>query len=796
MNVHCKTNHEVLVTLLVYRGKIITLKPMNQQQVKSLSHLLLLIISCNLLLPACKNDNKQTTKADDSLAIREAFSSSPVLTPEESLKKMKVEDGFTVKLVAAEPLVTAPVALTFDDKGRIWVDEMEGYMPDTSGTGEDKPVGKISILEDTDQDGVMDVRKVFMDGLVLPRALCLIENGILIAEPPYLWFVEIDNDKPGKKTLVDSAYAAGGNAEHQANGLVRGLDNWIYSANSEKRYRKKGDQWLVERTHGRGQWGISQDDYGRLFYNNNSQNALGDYFAPGLGAANSNQKDVAGFDEKVVKNNSVYPLRPTPGVNRGYMEGILDDSLRLVNFTAASGPVVYRGGLFADEYHHNLFVGEPAANLIKRNVLTGSGNVVEGRQAYAGKEFLSSVDERFRPITLYNGPDGALYIVDMYRGIIQHKTYLTPYLKKEIGSRKLEQPLSCGRIYKVVPADKKVDMVKMPNDPMELVKLLQHPNGWVRDKAQQMLVDGKYQQTIPTLLQNLQLTGSPLTVIHSLWTLEGLNALQPQHLLPLLDNADQPIQKQALYVLSSIISKKNIGTYLPVIERLSDKKDSVLVPYISFLVQNIRPLNAAAANALISKMLKQFPYDEYVADAIISTLKGKEATFLKQSTAINNDTLLAINKQLKKVIDDIKNAANKAAFKDYPKGATIFKSVCQTCHGADGNGIKSLAPPLNRSEWVTGNSDKLLAIVLYGLTGPVKVNGKVYKAPEIAGEMPGIGNNQDHKDEDITELMNLIRNSWSNKSGKISVEDVTKMRQRYAGRQKAFTAEELNAIKP
>jgi putative membrane-bound dehydrogenase-like protein len=768
---------------------------MNRPQIKSLLHLLLLLISCNLILASCKNENKQRTKAEDSLAIREAFASSPVLTPEESLKKMKVEDGFTVKLVAAEPLVTAPVALVFDEKGRIWVDEMEGYMPDTSGTGEDKPVGKISILEDTDQDGVMDARKVFMDGLVLPRALCLIENGILIAEPPYLWFVEIDNDKPGKKTLVDSAYAAGGNAEHQANGLLRGLDNWIYSANSEKRYRKNGSQWLIERTHDRGQWGISQDDFGRMFYNNNSQNALGDYFAPGLGATNPNQKDVAGFDEKVVENNRVYPLRPTPGVNRGYMEGILDDSLRLVNFTAASGPVVYRGDLFAGEYHHNLFVGEPSANLVKRNILTSNGNVVEGQQAYAGKEFLSSVDERFRPVTLYNGPDGALYIVDMYRGIIQHKTYLTPYLKKEIGSRKLEQPLSCGRIYKVVPSGKKTAIVKMPNDPMELVKLLKHPNGWVRDKAQQMLVDGKYPQAIPPLSQNLQLTASPLTVIHSLWTLEGLNALQPQHLIPLLDNADQHIKVQALYALSSTLNKSNIRTYLPVIEQLSDKKASLLAPYIVFLIQNIRPLNAAAANGLTSKVLKQFPHDEYVADAVISTLKGKEAAFLKQSLAINNDTLLTINKQLKKVLDNIKNAANKAAFKDYPKGAAIFKSVCQTCHGADGNGIKSLAPPLNRSEWVNGSSDKLLSIVLYGLTGPVKVNGKVYKAPEIAGEMPGIGNNKDYKDEDIAELMNLIRKSWSNKAGKISIEDVTKMRQKYAGRQKAFTVEELNAMK-
>ena len=766
---------------------------MNQQQIKSFAYVLLLTAGCTLTFPACKNDKGTKNTKSDSLAIRESLPPSPVLSPEKSMEQMKLEDGFEIKLVAAEPLVTAPVALTFDDKGRIWVVEMEGYMPDTVGTGEDVPNGKIAILDDSNHDGVMDERKVFVDGLVLPRALCLIENGLLVAEPPNLWYIEIKDDKPGKKVLVDSLYAAGGNAEHQANGLYRGIDNWIYSANSGKRYRKKGDQWLTERTQSRGQWGISQDNYGRLYYNNNSQNALGDYYSPSLGAANKNQKNVSGFNEKVVANNKVYPLRPTPGVNRGYMKGILDDSLRLVDFTAASGPVVYRGDLFGNEYQQNLFVGEPSANLIKRNILSENGNKIEGKQAYAGKEFLSSVDERFRPVTLYNGPDGALYIVDMYRGIIQHKTYLTPYLKKEIANRKLEQPLNCGRIYKVLPVNKKPVPVILPGDGLELVKLLQHPNGWVRDKAQQMLVDGKHVEVVSTLLENLKTGTDPITVIHSLWTLEGLHALKPQDVMPLLNHADRHIQVQALSVVPAIVSKNNYQVFLQELSLLADKKDTATSPYIAFVAQSFWPFDVAATNALLVKIAKQLPNNVYVADAVINALNGKEAAFLKQMTAINPDTLLIINKQLNKVLADIKSAANAPAFKDYPKGTPIFKTVCQTCHGADGNGIKSLAPPLNKSEWVNGPADKLLSIVLYGLTGPVKVNGKVYKAPEIAGEMPGIGSNKDYTDEDITQLMNLIRNSWSNKAGKIVVDDVKKVRNKYAGRQNAFTIDELNA---
>ena len=161
----------------------------------------------------------------DSLERKSILERSPVLSPEKSLAAMEVDEGFEVQLVAAEPLVSTPVALTFDDKGRIWVLEMEGYMPDTLGTGEDQPSGKIAILEDRNGDGIMDNRKVFMDSLILPRALCLIENGLLVAEPPNLWYIEINNDRAGKKTLVDADYAVGGNVEHQPNGLLRGMDN-------------------------------------------------------------------------------------------------------------------------------------------------------------------------------------------------------------------------------------------------------------------------------------------------------------------------------------------------------------------------------------------------------------------------------------------------------------------------------------------------------------------------------------------------------------------------------------------
>ncbi|TKC57547.1 dehydrogenase [Pedobacter hiemivivus] len=722
---------------------------------------------------------------------------SPVIPAAAAIKLMRVEDGFEVKLVADEPLVVAPVALTFDNKGRIWAVEMVGYMPDVNGKGEDKPNGKIVILEDKNGDGVMDDRKVFLDSLVLPRAICLVDGGILVAESPNLWFYEIKNDQPGRRTLVDGKYADEGNVEHQPNGLLRAMDNWIYNAKSSKRYRKIDDKWIIEDTHFRGQWGISQDNYGRLYYNDNSTNLVGDYFSPGFGATNNNQRNVEGYSERIVKSNRVYPARSTPGVNRGYMPGVLDDSLRLKNFTAACGPVIYRGGLFGPDYDFNAFVAEPTANLIKRNILTEKGYVVSGEQAYSGKEFLASIDERFRPVSLYNGFDGALYVVDMYRGIIQHKTYVTPYLRDKILSRKLTEPLSCGRIYKIVPKNKLASVVKFSNDPKALVELLGNNNGQVRDMAQQMLIDGKYKAAIPFLRAAIQDTSQPLKVIHAMWVLEGLSALQTNEVLALLKAEQWPLRMQALSVLPSVINGTSFRYYMDALAQLLHQNDELAAPYIAYAANYIKPFNADGAQSLVISLVKKYPNNPYVSSAVLSGLAHREDVFANSIAYLLPDTNLNINKQLTALITRVRSAQKNRdpllQAKLYPKGAALFAFSCQTCHAADGNGVNALAPPLNKSEWVTGNKEKLISIVLYGLTGPVKINGHVYESPEISGDMPGIAHSEEISDDDVAQVLSFIRGSWQNNAGKVSIDEVSKVRKRYKGREKAFTIEELEA---
>jgi mono/diheme cytochrome c family protein len=472
------------------------------------------------------------------------------------------------------------------------------------------------------------------------------------------------------------------------------------------------------------------------------------------------------------------------------MTGILDDSLRLVNFTAACGPVIFNSTLFGADYYGNAFVAEPSANLIKRNILINTGYIVTGQQAYKGREFLASTDERFRPVNLSVGPDGALYIVDMYRGIIQHKTYLTPYLKGQIKARGLSDPINYGRIYKIVPKGKKAEKLSIPNDSGHLIKLLDHSNGWVRNKAQQVIVDSKNKELEISLRALLTNTNRPLAAIHALWSMEGLSVLKKEDVLPLLKNSDWTLRMQALNSVPSVMNKDNYKEFLNIFRLILNQNDTLAAPYLAFLNPYLASFDSIAAKQVLADLAKKYPNNIYVADAVISNLKNRETVFYRELAA---DTSVAISKRLKKLIEDKEKKSGNSvdASKEYPKGATLFRSICQTCHSADGNGINGLAPPLNKSDWVTGDKSRLIKVILYGLSGPITIGTKVYKLPEISGEMPGLASNSNFTDEDIAQVANYIRNSWSNKGDKISKETVSEIREKYKGRQKAFNEAEL-----
>lgn len=335
---------------------------------------------------------------------------SPARTPAEELATFRLEPGLKIQLVAAEPMVQDPVVITFDADGRLWVVEMRGFMPNVSGEGENQPVGRISVLEDTNGDGQMDVSKIYLDSLIMPRALALVPGGALVAENGALWLTkDLNGDlKADTKTIVDAKYMGGGLPEHAPNGLWRGMDNWYYNAKSRFRYREIDGKWQRDSTELRGQWGISHDDKGRLIYNYNWSQLHGDLVPPNYLSRNKNHKPTTGIDHGFTLDRRVYPIRPTPAVNRGYIPGTLDKEGRLLEFTAACSPLAYRGTALPTAYYGNIFVCEPAGNLVKRNVVKEEGVLLVAHDPHPGTEFLASTDERFRPVHMATGPDGAL----------------------------------------------------------------------------------------------------------------------------------------------------------------------------------------------------------------------------------------------------------------------------------------------------------------------------------------------------------------------------------------------------
>ncbi|MDP1592115.1 MAG: hypothetical protein Q8M07_30425, partial [Prosthecobacter sp.] len=426
------------------------------------------------------------------------------LSPEEEMKTFAVEKGFRVELVASEPMIEAPVAMSFDDQGRLYVVEMRGYMRDLAGTDEKQPTGRVSLLEDTDGDGRMDKATAFLDNVVMPRAVLAVNGGALIAVPPNLYFCK-DTDGDGVadvKDIVATDYGTlGGQPEHMANTPVWAMDNAIWSAGYATRFKLRSDVWMKDTGLGRGQWGLCQDDFGRLYFNYNSDMLRADLLPTEAFTKNPLLRTAASINAKLAADQTLYPSHPTPGVNRGYDPKTLSADGKLTRPTGTCGALIYRGDAFPAAYRGNAFVPEPCANLVKRFTMSETDGIPKATNTAKATEFLTSTDERFRPVQAANGPDGALYLVDMYRGIIQHQSFLTHYLIANIEARKLHQPFNQGRIWRIVPDTKeRPPFVKVS----KVVKLLTHANGWVRDTAQRLIVESGDASTVPALKEMLQ----------------------------------------------------------------------------------------------------------------------------------------------------------------------------------------------------------------------------------------------------------------------------------------------------
>jgi putative membrane-bound dehydrogenase-like protein len=478
-------------------------------------------------------------------------------TPQASLRSIKPRAGFAVELVAFEPLVRDPIAMAWGGDGKFWVVEMGNYP-----SGGD---GRVKFLQDTDGDGKYDKATLFLDGLNFPTGAMPWRKGVLITAAPEIFYAE-DTDGDGRADVKTTLYDGfvEGNPQHRVNGLSWGLDNWLYGANGDsggkirslktsevvdisgRDFRIRPDDGAIEAQSGQSQFGRSRDDWGNYFGCNNATPMY--HFV---------------LDDHYLRRNpSVAPPRtwvqvpqkpgaaPVFPISRALER--FNDPGGINHFTSACSAMVYRDDLFGPALAGNSFVSEPVHNLIHREQISPAGVTFTSRRAVdeQDREFLASSDNWFRPTSIATGPDGALWIADMYRYVIEHPEWIPKAWQQRLNLRAGED---MGRIYRVFPvgvprrAIPKLDAM----DSAALVAALDNPSGWQRDTAQRLLIERQDPAAVDPL-RELALHGTrPLARLHAMCALDGLQKLDATILTTALNDADAGIRRHAIRLCES-----------------------------------------------------------------------------------------------------------------------------------------------------------------------------------------------------------------------------------------------------
>ena len=684
------------------------------------------------------------------------------LSPEESRQKIQVPPGYRVELVASEPMVQEPVGMAWDGNGRLFVVEMNTYMKDSKATGQFEPLSRIKLLEDTDGDGKMDKYSIFIDSLLLPRTVLPIGDQLLVTvtniQHIYSYRDTNNDGKADEKKIVFKNDAIDlRNVEHQNGGMVWNLDNWIYPTRDKFRYKYQNGVLVADTMidNMTGQWGLTSDNYGRLFFSE---------AGPGLPAVQIQQMPAYGalnFKDQYAPEFMV----PWPIIGnldaQGGPSALRPEDNTLNRFTSGAGQSIFRGDRLPADMQGDYFIPEPVGRIIKRGRVTNQNGKIILKDVYEKKDWLASADFNFRPINTYTGPDGTFYILDMYHGIIQESEWSGPgtYLGSIIEEKELYKNRGMGRIYRVVHEDIKPDKTRpqMLNEPAsKLVTYLDHPNGWWRDNAQLLLVVRKDQSVVPDLMRIARGEKGPLKKkpshvarIHALWTLEGLNAMDKPLLLQALADAEPQIRKTAVWI-SEMYLKQNDAE---VLEKLKAMQNDTSPDVRVQLSLSLRTHKTPATQALLTALLAANPNNELMQ----MSYKSHEQTV----------KMLAVERERVKNISPAEREL-------VSKGSVIFKQLCSNCHGSDGKGriiagAPMMAPPLYKSPRLS-DTDKIvpIEIMLHGLKGPI--DGKTY--PDVMPSMAG------QSDEWIASVLSYVRNSseLGNNASVITPEEVKKVR--------------------
>ena len=568
--------------------------------------------------------------------------------PNDPLSTFEIEDGFKIELIASEPLIGDPVDMEIDENGTLYVVEMPGYPLDKTGSG------KIKILSDTNGDGVMDKSAVFAENLILPNSVMRWKNGIMVTDAPNVLYFE-DGDGDGKAEIRDTLLTgfALSNPQHNLNSPVLGIDNWIYLAHEEavttETYQKefgdpgkeiffpdqpksprldvnaggravrfKPDQHLVEMTSSASQFGHAFDMWGHHFEVGNSNHIYQEVIAQSYLSRNPHLpiSDATEHLSDHMPASEVFPITQNPEHQLLTDVGVI---------TSACGLTTYLGGLFPAPYHTATFVAEPVNNLVHVDILSDHGAIFQAKRDRPNKEFLASTDFRFRPVNTYIGPDGALYVVDYYRQIIEHPEWMGDEVIK---SGALYNDMDKGRIYRITPTDapsaqwtKGLDLGKATSE--ELVEKLADKNVWWRLNAQRLLIDRADKSAVPALIKISQNQASPVARLHALWTLEALRELKKENIEAALKDPVAGIRENAIRLAELHLSEfKDPQALL----KLQDDAD----PKVRFqLLCTLGSIKSAEAEQARHKLLLRDVEDPWVQVAALTVPSSETASLLK-----------------------------------------------------------------------------------------------------------------------------------------------------------------------
>ncbi len=695
----------------------------------------------------------------------------PYLSAEESLKTMQLPPGYRLELVVGDPIIHEPVVSVFDGNGRMYVAEMRSYMqnPDSSNNGDERePISRVSLHWSSKGDGVYDKHSVFVDNMVLPRMILPLKDSVLIQETHTGEVYEYrDTDGDGvaddKKLFHTFARAGDGNLEHQPSGLIWAVDNWIYSTYNAVRIRWTPKGAISEPTaNNGGQWGISQDNYGKTWVTNaGSNNGPRNYQAPIVyGAFQAANQEAAGYKE-------VFPLvglgDVQPGANFLRADGTLNGT------TSAAGVDIYRGDRLPADLQGDLLYGEPVGRLVRRTKIEVRDGLTFISNPYQGEksEFIRSTDAYFRPVNMVTAPDGTIFITDMYRGIIQEGNWTLPgsFLRRAIDQYGIGEKVGRGRVWRLVYDGMKPGPQPhmLDETPAQLVAHLSHPNGWWRDTAQKLIILSQDKSVVPALQAIARTSTNPLARIHAIWTLEGLDALDAALVREKLKDTDIHVRTAAIRASETLYKNGDKSLATDIIAQASDTK----------------PPEVALQGLLTAKLLK-LPEAQSLA---AKTSTGHPSAGVKELATL----LLA---SFGSPFGPQFTAAQRTQLE---RGQSIYLQLCFACHGLDGKGSPmagkpgvTMAPPQAGSATSTGHRDGIIMAILHGLSGPV--DGKTYE-----GQMIPMGGNGDQY---VADVASYIRNSFGNQSSLVSVEDVARVRAATLGRKTAWTLPELNARLP